>query len=76
MNERQSGPEAALFPFCSELRSKKLCFAENPPRTEADILDASRSVWCGRTMQVLGPDGELVRARECRAGRACYQPVL
>ena len=69
-------PSEPLFPYCSELRSKKLCFAQTPPRGEADILDASNHCWCGKTMQALGPDGERVRPEACRAGRDCYRPVL
>jgi hypothetical protein len=69
-------PAEPLFPYCRELRSKKLCFARTPPRTEDDILDASNHCWCGKTMQALGPDSDLVRPEECRTGRACYQAVL
>jgi len=80
MNEPTPKPEATgsavLFPYCSELRSKKLCFSEEPPRSEADILDASNHVWCGQTMQALGPDGERVRPAACRAGRSCFRDVL
>ena len=65
-----------LFPYCRELRSKKLTFARQPPRCEADILDASNHCWCARTQQALGPDGELVRPDECRTGRDCFQGVL
>jgi len=69
-------PAEPLFPYCRELRSKKLSFARTPPRSEDDILDASNSCWCGKTMQPIGPDSELVRPEECRSGRDCYQPVL
>lgn len=69
-------PELPLFPYCRELRSKKLAFARTPPRCEADILDASNHCWCGKTKQALGPDSELVRPEDCRPGRDCYQPVL
>jgi hypothetical protein len=65
-----------VFPYCRELRSKKLTFARQPPRTEEDILDASNHCWCARTMQALGPDGELVRPEECRSGRECFRNVL
>jgi len=74
MSEPAATP--VLFPYCRELRSKKLTFARTPPRTEEDILDASNHCWCARTMQALGPDGELVRPEECRAGRDCFQGVL
>jgi hypothetical protein len=69
-------PAEPLFPYCSELRSKKLVFARTPPRVEADILDASNHCWCARTQQALGPDNELVQPEDCRAGRECYRPVL
>ncbi len=67
---------AALFPFCRLLRSKKLYFARQPPRTEEEILDASRRCWCSRTMQALGPDGELVAPEDCRSGRTCFEGFL
>lgn len=63
-----------ISPYCSALRSKKLCFAEAPPRTAADIFDGSGRVWCGCTMMSVGPDGGLVEPEDCRAGRACFEP--
>lgn len=79
MDTRPAQPESAasaLFPFCREIRSKKLYFARHPPRSEDEILDGSRHCWCSRTMQALGPDGEPVRPEECRAGRPCFRAFL
>ena len=67
--------EGALSPFCRHLQSKKLFFRTLPPQTEEDVLDASRHCWCRQTHQILGPDGEVVEPLECRAGRACFDPI-
>jgi hypothetical protein len=64
------------FPFCGDLRSKKLAFATRPPMVEEDVLDASRRVWCKRTMTALGPDGDIVDTDLCRKGRECHRPCL
>jgi hypothetical protein len=29
--------------------------------------------WCARTHTCLGPDGEVVDRRQCRAGRSCFE---
>lgn len=63
-----------LSPYCARLRSKKLCFAERPPRVEADVVDGSGRVWCQRTMSAIGPDGALVDAADCGRARACFVP--
>jgi hypothetical protein len=63
-------------PFCLELWSKRRHFARGLPREESDVLDASQSCWCRRTMQAIGPDGELVDPDDCRAGRGCFVPPL
>jgi hypothetical protein len=76
MSPESAQPAEPLFPYCRELRSKKLAFARTAPRTEDDILDASNHCWCARTRQSLGPDNDLVRPEECRSGRECYRPVL
>lgn len=63
-----------LSPYCSRLRSKKLCFAERPPQREDEIVDGSGRVWCQRTMMTIGPDGALVDPADCGAQRACFEP--
>ena len=68
--------ELALSPFCVHLQSKKLLFRTAPPATESDVLDASRHVWCRLTMQVFGPDSEIVSTDDCRAGRSCFKSIL
>jgi hypothetical protein len=80
--EEASGAAAAsradleLSPFCVHLQSKKLFFADGPPQVIDDVLDASRHSWCRKTMQVLGPDGEIVDPRDCQSGRSCFQSIL
>ena len=66
--------DAHLSPYCSRLRSKKLCFAERPPQREDEIVDGSGRVWCQRTMMTIGPDGALVDPADCGARRECYEP--
>ena len=61
-----------ISPYCSKLRSKKLCFAEGPPQSEDDILDGSGRVWCQRTMMAVGPDGDLVDPEDCQSARGCF----
>jgi hypothetical protein len=65
--------ETAVTPFCSEIRSKKYFTLKAIPMTEADILDPSGHCWCRQTMQVVGPDGEMVEPKECKPGRSCYK---
>ncbi len=41
--------------------------------TEANhLLDQSQWCWCRKTMQTIGPDGELVQPEDCTAQRGCY----
>jgi hypothetical protein len=68
-------PVSAVSPLCARLRSKKYYMLGRPPLEEADILDASQHCWCQRTQQALGPDGDVVRPRDCVAGRECYEPI-
>jgi len=67
---------AVVAPFCAHIQSKKAYFLGRPPNTEGELLDASQSCWCRRTMQALGPDGDVVDPADCRAGRICYESVL
>jgi hypothetical protein len=71
---RAAAPGAS--PFCVHLRSKKLLFADGPPMDVRDVLDASRHCWCRHTMQIVGPDHEIVDPRECQAGRSCFESIL
>ena len=70
--DRSSEPRPGSSPFCLELWSKRRHFARGLPREESDLLDASQSCWCRKTMQAIGPDGDLVDPDACRAGRACF----
>ena len=69
---------AGLFlqfsPFCRRLCSKKLVFRTSPPKEEADVLDGAGNTWCSRTMDAVGPDGEVVGTDWCQSGRECFQP--
>jgi hypothetical protein len=63
----------ALSPFCSDLRSKKYYFLDRMPTEESDLLDGSGHCWCSRTLQAIGPDGELAAPSECKSERGCYR---
>lgn len=71
-----SATEFALSPFCVHLQSKKTFFRQGPPMEELDVLDGSRHCWCRKTMQALGPDGDVVDLEDCRRGRGCFQSIL
>ena len=51
--------EIEISPFCADLRTKKSILAARPPRDEAELLDASRHCWCGRTVEAVGPDARV-----------------
>lgn len=63
-------------PFCRELRSKRYYFQTSMPTEEGQFLDGSNRCWCNKTMQVVGPDGEMVFPGECAPGRDCYKSVF
>jgi hypothetical protein len=56
--------------ICQSLRSKKLFY-----QTEEDASDVSNAgpFWCLRTQSLLGPDGKVAGANECRPGRSCCE---
>jgi hypothetical protein len=72
----EPSPMLRVSPFCADLRTKKAYFLSAPALTEEDLLDASGRAWCRRTMQAVGPDGELVLPLECRHGRACFKSQM
>ncbi len=63
-------------PYCRELRSKRYYFLQEVPTEEHHLLDGSNRCWCRLTMQVIGPDGELARPKDCTPGRACYKSLF
>jgi hypothetical protein len=71
-----AGSGVRLSPFCVHLQSKKRFFLRGPALEESDVLDASQHCWCRLTLQLLGPDGEVVEPRECRSGRSCFADTL
>lgn len=70
--EAAPAKEPGLNRYCLHLQSKKTFFLRGPARQESDILDASQHCWCRKTMQAVGPDGEIVDPEDCQAGRACF----
>ena len=72
----QSAVPVVNSPFCREIRSKKYYFLQEMPTEVHHLRDASNHCWCLRTMQVFGPDGELVRPEDCAAGRTCYRSLF
>lgn len=79
-HDTRAGPNVAggfrTSPFCLHLQSKKRFSLRGEPLVESDVLDASQSCWCRKTMQALGPDGELVDPADCRAGRGCFESAF
>lgn len=67
---------APLSPYCGSIRSKKYFFLQGLPTEESHLLDGSNHCWCDRTMQGVGPDGELVQPRDCVPGRTCYRSAF
>jgi len=65
-------PKLRVSPFCADLRTKKSYFLSAPAMTDREIMDGSGRAWCRRTMQAVGPDGELVLPEHCQRGRACF----
>ena len=63
-------------PYCRQIRSKKYYFLQEMPTREEDLLDSTRACWCQKTMQAVGPDGEMVHPSECAPGRSCYQSLF
>ncbi len=41
-----------------------------------EVMGATTTYWCLRTMGKAGPDEHYVHGSLCQAGRACYQPRL
>ncbi|MEX1023633.1 MAG: hypothetical protein WD226_01030 [Planctomycetota bacterium] len=74
MNEPKSATDLAFSPYCRRLASKKLTFRTTPPQVDRDVLDAACNAWCTRTMDAIGPDGDLVGVDDCRADRECFLP--
>ena len=75
-HENQPAAKAPESTFCREIRSKKFYFLKSVPVDESELLDGSNHCWCYRTMQVVGPDGNMVRPQTCRPGRGCYRSVF
>ena len=61
-------------PPCAELRTKRWFFLDRPPRSGAELLDASNHCWCAVTASSLGPDGDVVDPLDCTPARACCAP--
>jgi hypothetical protein len=56
--------------ICRSLRSKKLFYQDEA--SASDVLNAG-PFWCTRTQSLLGPDGKIAGAEECRPGRGCCE---
>lgn len=56
---------------CCRIRSKPLYYETDDPEEQAAGMGGP--FWCSRTQSVLGPDGDVVDAFHCRAGRSCCE---
>lgn len=63
-------------PYCREIRSKRYFFLREMPTEDHHLRDPSNHCWCRQTMQVVGPDGEMVRPQDCVSGRSCYRSLF
>jgi hypothetical protein len=53
---------------CRHLRCKEMYYDSPQPADEmSDVY------WCGKTQEVMGPDGKSCSKCECGPERACYQ---
>ena len=59
-------------PYCGQIRSKQYYNLQQMPTEASHLLDQSGWCWCRKTMQTIGPDGELVQPEDCTAQRGCY----
>lgn len=71
-----TAPNVVQSPFCRDIRSKKYYFLQEMPTEIQHIRDASNHCWCRQTVQVFGPDGELVRPEDCNTSRSCYRSLF
>ena len=57
--------------YCLRLRCKEMFINTDEP---FDLKDSrSGHYWCSHTQNCLGPDGQIVHAESCKAGRNCYE---
>jgi hypothetical protein len=67
---------------CEHMLFKKRFSREDTPGPPASPFadDLDHYYWCARTMDVVGPDGEIVSHPTCHAGRSCFEaertPIL
>lgn len=65
-----------VSPFCRHLQTKKRMLGGRPPRTSAELMDASGHCWCACTMKALGPDREFAHPDDCLRGRPCFESAF
>ena len=58
---------------CRCLRSKDMFINVEPDPTVPN--SSSGIFWCSHTQNCLGPDGRVAEPDNCKAGRACYDPL-
>ena len=59
---------------CRRLRAKGM-FIDAEPDPTVPISMGDEFCWCTHTMNCLGPDGKVTGSENCRAGRACFEPL-
>lgn len=60
---------------CQHITCKGMQIYGNDYKTPENELMRTNDFWCGRTQNVLGPDGGLVVLSKCVAGRGCYEEL-
>jgi hypothetical protein len=56
---------------CQCLRAKTLFY--EPPDAEGHPHGPEGPFWCAQTQSLLGPDGRVADAENCRPGRSCCE---
>jgi hypothetical protein len=81
-DHRQGDPERTTGPVtlpvvpevCRKLRTKTAFgTVEGLAHDWREGASSTAVYWCLRTMETWGPDQRVAHARDCRAGRRCYE---
>lgn len=74
MKENKTMTTNSLPVVCFCLRTKEAfgIMEGNPAPWQAGEM-TSASYWCLKTMDAVGPDDQIVHAKDCRAGRGCFR---
>lgn len=69
----EKGAVGANLEFCTNLRTKRYYFSDEPPATYLAEDTATTGYWCLHTMGVFGPDDDCACPDACGPHRDCYR---